>query len=306
MRSTLRCVALAAIAATALVGCGGHGASNAIANKRPVDVVLASGQAAEAGSLRFDLDAKIGIDTSKLTGLPAGAAAGLGLVGNGLTFTGHADVENPQRVHLVLDMKAPVNQQITAVTYDGKSYVSLDGTNFYEADVKQATSGIDASQLLKVLGQVGAVKDLGQAQQDGLTVEHYQATLDPAQVLKLFEQQAGGNSSAQGLGAFFQQLFSFSGGTVEDYVDSATGKIDRLGVTFGIAIDFDKLKGAFSGLGGSQGGSSLSQAPGGQMSITITANLHLFDYGASIKVTKPANISPGAPKLGTGGLFGLT
>jgi hypothetical protein len=310
MRQSVRFLSVAGVAAVALAGCGSKSAGNVLSGKSPGDIVKASAAAAKQSSMRFELSATVGFDTSKLSGLSAGELGQLGKVaGNGLTLDGRGDIESAQRFQMTLNAKPLSDKPITVVAYDGKGYISVDSTHFYEGDLSGLTSGvqIDPSQITGFLDGVGTVSDKGPAAQDGLQVEHFQATLDQGQLEKLISKQLGTSSDSTGLGQLLLQFLTFQGATVDDYVDSATGRIDRLGVRFGITVDFDKLTQAFGALGAGGGGSASSQIPHGQLTVNLDSSVHLYDYGAKISVQKPT-VDANAPKLngGGGGLFGLT
>jgi hypothetical protein len=310
MRLPLRSLSTAAIAAVTLVACGSSSTSraNAFAGRSPADVVKASAVAAQQATMRFDLAATIGFDTSKVSGLSPSEQNQFGRIGSGVSFTGKGEIESPQRVRMTLSAKPLVPNDVTVVLYDGKGYISLDGSRFSEGDVKSLTNGfqIDPTQITKFLDGAGSVTDQGQTVQDGQQVEHLQATIDTAQLQKLIAGQSGASPDASGLAQVFLQFITFKGATVDDYVDITTAKIDRLNVHFGISLDFDKLGQVFGALGGSSGASP-SSIPHGQLTVNLTFGLHLYDYGATITVQKPT-VDPNAPQLpsGGGGLFNLT
>lgn len=310
MTCSPRLVSVAGVAVLVLAGCGKSTSSaSPLFGKSPGDIVKASAVAAKQTSMRVDLSATVGFDTSKLAGQSADALSQLGkLAGSGLTLDGKGDIESAQRFQMTLNAKQLSDKAITVVGYDGKAYISVDGTHFYEGDLSSLTGGlaIDPAQITAFLDGVGSVSDKGATVQDGLQVEHFQATIDQSQLQKLITKQLGTSGDSTGLGQLLLQFFTFQGATVDDYVDPATGRIDRLGVRFGITIDFDKLTQAFGALGAGGAGSASSQIPHGQLTVNLDSSVHLYDYGAKISVQKPA-VDPNAPKLPTGGgLFNLT
>jgi hypothetical protein len=261
--------------------------------------------------LKFDLDGKITIDASKLQNAPADVVNQITQAlggGNGLTISGSGEEESPQRVQITMSLKPLVNQTITAVQYDGTFYYSLDGGRTFGSggSLSSLTSGfsITPDQSSKLFGSLpdSAFSDKGQTSMDGVTVEHFVATITKDQLFQSLAGGSGSSSSAQQNLQLIEQFISVGNAAVDTYVRTDNGLLDRYSANFSLAFDLGKLVQAFGGLGGSSPGSG---APSGSLTIGVTANVHVHDYGASIHIDKPT-VDPNAPKLpsGLGGLFG--
>jgi hypothetical protein len=302
MRFSLRPLALAGAAALLVTACGGSKASSsAISGLSPQDIVKVSAQSLQQGSLRYTFELKLGFDASKLTGLTAKDQSDFNKVLAGFHFTGKGEQESPTRVHLTLSMQPIVPQDITVVLYDDKAYYSLDGKSFGESDVSKLTGGLSVNpkDFSKLLDGLGGVKDLGQTQQDGLTVEHLQVTLDSSFLDKALGELGGASSGSNPFGEIFKEFVSFTGGTIDLYVLPDNAGLERESASFAMRLDFDKLRTAFGGLGS---GTSSSGIPGGSLGVSVSVNAHFFDQGAKISVTKPT-VDPNAPEL-PGGVLG--
>jgi len=287
MRASLRLAASACTVSVVAAACGGgSSSSSAIANLSPKDIIKVSAQQAQQNSLRFDLTAKIGIDTSHL-----GAAAGNlpGLLAGGIQLNGHGEQESAQRERLSMSLAPLLAQPIVAVLYDGTAYVALDGTHFTSVgSLKQLTGGFGTTpgDLKDYLGSLGSVSDLGTTQLDGMTVEHLRAGIDKSYLDKAL-------SGAQG--QQLRQFIDFQGGTVDAYVVPQTGRLDRVNAHIALTFNLSALFGAIGG--------QAAPPQGGNLGVTVDYSVHLFDYGASITITRPT-VDPNAPKVPGGGLFG--
>ena len=288
MPASLRLAACACVAG-AVVACGGGSSpSSAIANLSPQDIIKASAQQAQQNSLRFDLSAKFGIDTSHLVNANSNL---LGPLAGGIQLTGHGDQESAQRERVTMLLAPLLTQQIVAVLYDGTSYVSLDGSRFAQyGSLRQLTGGFGTtpSDLKDYLGSLASVSDMGTTQIDGMTVEHLRAGID-----KSYIDRALAGSQAQQL----RRFIDFQGGTVDAYVVPQTGRLDRVNAHLGLSFNLSALFGAIGGQ------APPTQLPSGSLGVAVDYSVHLFDYGAKITVTKPT-VDPNAPKVPSGGLFG--
>ena len=301
-------LALATVAAAAigLSACGGAATGNALSGKPPADVVRAAADHLSSQSFRFDITLHLAVDASKAHGSGLGS---LGALGQGLNITGNGEAESAQRLRMTLSLKPLVNQDVVVVVYDGQTFVSLDGgSKFAEgSSFKSLTGGLGVTpdSLKQLYGNLKNVQDLGAESKDGVNAEHYRIAVDQSLLSQILGQAAGSGSA--GLGAIIGQLVQLNGGTVDSWVNSADGTLDRSTAHISLSFDLDKLGQIFGGLAtGQSGGSSTDSGalPSGSLGFDIGFDMHPHDYGASIHVTKPT-VDPAAPTLpAQGGLFG--
>ena len=305
MRPARYLVAAGALAAVAISGCGSHSNASSSAQQAQLAVAAAAQKSATA-SLRYDLTANVGLDTSKLTGLSAAEVSKLtGLQNVAVTADAEQESASRQKVNLTLKYGTE-SHTATIVNYDGTVYYSADGSAFESgATPKQLSGGLGTTlnQPAKYLESLPGFQDKGTTQQDGLTVEKYEATIDQSLIGKLFAgalaQGTGQNNPALApqvaamLQGFLQQLVHVDSGTADAYVRSDDGRLDRATVTTSLTLDLSNLGSILGGLQslGATGHGATSNAsaslPGGQIHANIAASAHLYDYGAPITVTKP-------------------
>ena len=305
-------LAAGAASAALLAACGSGGSSSgALSGLSPRQATVAALQKFQATSLKYELDGKVTVDASKLQNAPADVVNQItqALGGaSGVTISGSGQQESPQRAQVTLTVKPVVSDTITAVQYDGTFYYSLDGGKTFGSggSLSSLTSGfsITPDQSSKLFGGLpdGAFADKGQTSMDGVTVEHYAATITKDQLFQALAGGSGSSSASQQNLQLIEQFITVGTSTVDAYVRTDNGLLDRYGANFSLSFDLGKLVQAFGGLGSS---SDTSSAPSGSLTIGLTANVHVHDYGTSIRIDKPT-VDPNAPKLpsGLGGLFG--
>src|SRR5258708_15450432 len=93
MRSlaSLGCAALALALARGACGSSGNASSatsGPLVGLTAKDIIKTTADKTPATSLKFDIDGKLSVDTSKLTGIPADQLGALGSLASGLTVTG--------------------------------------------------------------------------------------------------------------------------------------------------------------------------------------------------------------------------
>ena len=311
MRS-LTSIASASLAlALSLGACGSGGNSSAtsgpLAGLTAKDVIKTAADKTPATSLKFDMDGKLTVDTSKLSGIPADQLGALGSLASGLTVSGTGEQESTQRQSLTLNLKPLVDQPVTAVLYDGQSYFSLDGGKTFGSagSLKSLTGGIGLtpSDITGYLNALGAsVKDAGAVTKDGVATEHITATLDKDFLTKALGSSAGAGQS--NLVQAFSSLITLRSGNLDAWIRQEDARLDRITMSFAIDFDLGKLGSIFSGSGGT---TPQSGVPTGVLTLALNLTMHLHDYGASIHITKPT-VDPNAPTMppGLGGssIFG--
>ena len=314
MKPTPSLVAAAGASALLLLAaCGSGGSSTALNGLSPRQATINALQKFQSTSLKYDLDGKISVDTSKLQNAPPDVVdqitSALGGAG-GVTLSGTGEQESPQRVRVALSLKPVVSETITGVQYDGTFYYSLDGGKTFGSggSLTSLTNGfaITPDQSSKLFGNLpdSAFTDKGQTSIDGVTVEHFSAAISKDQLFQAIAGGLGSSSQSQQNLQLIEQFITVGAATIDAYVRPDTGQLDRYGANFSIVFDVGKLIQAFGGIGSSSD-SSASGTPSGSLTVGVTANVHLHDYGASIHIDKPT-VDPNAPKLpsGLGGLFG--
>lgn len=322
MRPARYLVAAGALTAVAVSGCGNHGtASSSIAAQL---AVAAAAQKSQAASLRYDLTAKIGVDASKLTGVSAaelGKLSGL----QSIAVTADAEQESASRQKIDLTFKSGTGSHTaTVVDYDGTVYYSVDGGAFESGTTpKQLSGGLGTAlnQPAKYLDTIPGFQDKGTTHEDGVSVERYEATVDQGLISRLFAgalAPGGGQSNsavppqvASMLQGFLQKLVHIDSGAADAYVRSDDGRLDRATLTTSLTVDLSSLGSILGGLqslgGTDHAASSAGQGSllGGQVHANIDVNAHLYDYGASIVVTKPTAVTSTSAQGSEGlGLFG--
>jgi hypothetical protein len=322
-RSTRYLVAAGAVAAVAVSGCGSHAGASSSSSQAQL-AVAAGAQNSQAASLRYDLTANIGVDASKLRGLGASELAKLSGL-QSVAVTADAEQENASRQKINLSLKSG-NESHTAtiVNYDGTVYYSLDGGAVESgAKPKQLSGGVGTAlnQPAKYLDSVPGFQDKGTVQKDGVTVEQYEAAIDQSLIAKLFagalSQGSGQNTSevppqvASMLQGFLQQLVHIDSGTADAYVRWDDGRLDRATLTTSLTVDLSNLGsmlGELQSLGVTDyAATSAPQGglPDGQVHANIKVNAHMYDYGASITVTRPNAVASTSTQGSDGlGLFG--
>jgi hypothetical protein len=316
MRLIHSVVPVTAVGALLLAACGSSSSTNALSGVSPKQATIQSLQKFSTTSVKYDLDGKVTVDSSKLQGISSdqlhqitGALGGAG----GVTLTGTGEQESQKRSSVTLSVKPLVSQTVTAVTYDGEFFYSVDGGKTFGTggSLSSLTGGFgvtpDQSQQLFSALPDGSYSDTGQTQMDGLTVEHYSAAITKDQLFQAISgaSTSTGSQQQQNL-ALIQQFITAGTSSVDAYVRTDNGQLDRYTADINFGFDLGALVGAFAGLGsGSSSSTSGGAAPSGTLGIGLTLGVHLHDFGTPITITKPT-ADPNAPKLpsGLGGLFG--
>lgn len=257
----------AALAAVGIAACGGTGSSST----SPKQALLLAAEHTTGHSLRLDATVAENFGAS---GPQAAQLASIN--GQNITLTMHFDVQNSRRVGGTVSTTV-AGRAITVLVrlYDDSAYVSMDGgatwktVPFDSAKLKQYST----DSVLQYLHDVGTVTDEGPGTADGVSVERYHATLDGTKITGLMRSELAALQSP-----LFQRLLDairFRSGSVDATVDHQGRVVTEAGA-FAVSMDLGAVQ---------------SSLKGTQMLIHATVNAHLHDYGASISVSKPANVS---------------
>ncbi|HSP71333.1 MAG TPA: hypothetical protein VLN26_03130 [Gaiellaceae bacterium] len=260
MRRVLPLALLAALAATAAVGCGG-------ATLDPV--AQAASKTADAGSFRFSFSVDLGID---LSSLGTGGAGGSAQQSVALTGSGAYD-KDARRLQASLAVEGQTFEMIldasesTPAIYlrppageaglpAGKTWARIDLAQAAKQggfDLGALTSAqLDPRKAVELLKEAGASARIGEEQIDGVATTHYRVVVDPKTALgdlsKSERQQAEQALKLTGISTF----------PVDVWVDGA-GMLRRVSADLG----------------------------GGNAFLSIKASLDLTDYGTPVTVDLP-------------------
>ena len=259
-----------------LAACGGSSAGGTTAHHQsPRQALLTAAHLASTQSFRVDFT--IG---ERLNGSGAKAPS-LGLTGFSLSGNGRFNVAGANRSDGTLAFTvAGHSVDVAVTTLDGTIYVSTDGGATYRS--MAVTSHLEdqygPGSALRFLDAVGTVADRGSAVADGVKVERYHATLDPAKMSAMVRDQLSSMNSgpiSEVVGAL-----QFQGGGLDATIDGSGRLVTETG-TLGAGVDLGKVEPSMSGT---------------SISFELTLSSHFYDYGAHIAVSKPANVT------GTNGL----
>jgi hypothetical protein len=257
--------------ATVVAACGGQ-SSHPSSKVEPREVVLTAVQRTTESSFRFDLQEH---ETFAATGPGAGSFSSL--AGKDVTIQMHADAQNASRVRATVTAGVAGKEfSALSVVYDGTAYLSTDGGALYHAIVvPSSVNQLGAGTALQYLKSIGTVTDEGPGTSHGEEVERYHAAFDPQKLTSVMQSLIGSlGGSAQSLAG----ALNFTGGSVEVTVDS-TGHLMTEDGTLNMTLDL---------------GAVSQQLQGTTLTVGATVHGYFYDYGASITVTKPTNITASA------------
>jgi hypothetical protein len=298
----------------AVSACGSSGSSSS--SRSPAQVLADAAGPVSSMSVRFDGSAAVTVDASKVTGVSPGILGQISAFAQGGSVTATGEQEKAGRDRLTLSFDAGGQKQsITLVVYDGQLFYSTDGKTFGSGgSLKDYTGGVGIApaDIGGYIKSFPGFQDKGSTQQDGVTVEHYQAALDKSALGTLLPPGQGSGSSSTGGGTstssststsalsgalgFLEQLIDVKSGTADAYV-TPDGHLERFALQLSLGLDFTKLGPLLNGLaalGGSGSSSTATSAPAGALTVDVTLGAHFTDYGSAITVTKPT-VDPNAP-----------
>ena len=285
----------AAVAVLLVVaGCGP--AKSGLNGKNPDQAVQDAVRQAQSTALHMTFKGTLGVDRSRLTGVPAEIDTALEAIGNGGTARGQLDQESGARRKLTLSSQG---KDVIVVLYDGKAYYSQDGTRYAEVTgdlpSQAQLGGVDLSKLVSSF----SFADAGADTQDGQSVEHYRAPLTVGSLQKL-AQHLGASSTQmnqlQQVLALAAPFTKLDRGSLDVWLGSDSGGLVRLDLSGAGSIDVGGLvTGLSQGLG--------SPLPGGVAAVHGTLGLsgdldaHVSQLGGGIRVSRPSP-DPAAPTPG--------
>ncbi|HZB97249.1 MAG TPA: hypothetical protein VE219_01495 [Candidatus Sulfotelmatobacter sp.] len=290
-------VVLCACLSLVVGACGGSD-QGALSGKDPQEIIQLASTGISQNTARFTIDGQYNVDTGGVHGVtPDDLKRLAGPLASSVTFKVQGEQESPQRVAGVFTVESGTPQVVHVVMYEGTTYASLDGTRYRQTDsISGLTGPLGASPdgVNAYLGAPTSLEDRGSEQKDGVTVEHLHGTLDDTSLDKI--------ASRDQLLQLLKQFAHVTGGGLDVYSRQSDGKLDRATLDAKLDVNLDSVLGALGGVSSSAPGSTASK-PGGTARLALHLDVHYFDYGAAIRVTRPMP-DPTAPTLApVGGLF---
>jgi hypothetical protein len=262
-------IAIGAAAAVVLAGCGSS--SPKPSDLAPKDVLLTAAHLASGTSLRMAMSAD---ETFTIAGNVTPALGSLN--GRSITLTMQLEAQNSQQARGTLAVNlGGQSTQVVTVVYGGAVYVSKDnGTSFENVPLNGSpTTQYGPDNALQYLESVSTVTDNGPGTADGVAVEKYHAQLDGAKVLNVIKSAMSTLQSSS-----FQRILSslrFTGGALDASIDH-TGRIVHESGIMDAALDLGQIDPSESG---------------DTMSIHLNVDARFYDYGATITVNRPGNVT---------------
>ena len=264
-----------------VAGCG-PGAT--LTAESPDQAVSAALQSAQTTPLRMSLTGDLHLDTASLTNLPASIQSMLGQVGSGGSATGSLEQESGARRQLTL---SAAGHSLALVEYDGHIYVSQDGGAYAQLPRSAEASPVANPSMLTILVAALDFQDQGPATLDGVSTEHYTATVTVATLEKLAEDlPSGGGSGSLAQGLTLLAPYATGQGSVDIWLSERSGSLVRAGLSGSLTVDVGAAASALSGLLAPASGSSGS-LPGGSLAVSLSLRADVSDYGGAITVTQP-------------------
>ncbi len=285
---------VAAAAVAVVAGCGPGAILTAESPDQAVSTAL---QAVQTTPLRMSLTGDLHLDTASLTNLPASIQTILGQVGSGGSATGILEQESGARRQLTV---SAAGHSLALVEYDGHLYVSQDGGAYAELpQTPQSSPEASPPALATAVAALG-FQDQGSATVDGVSAEHYTATITVATLEKLAQDlTSGGGSGSLEQGLTLLAPYATGQGSVDVWLSERSGSLVRAELSGSLTVNVGAAVSALSGLLAPASGSS-GALPGGSLGVSLSLRADVSDYGGAITVTKPDATST----LPSGGLPG--
>lgn len=298
-------IALAALAALALAGCG-----QAVTAHRSARAILdAANQQALDTSFEMSFTSKMQVDLSAVSGLSGVSAGELAVVQaeiNSAELQGVVDFQSPKLFELSFSLSPILDQTWHLIDLDGTRYISENGTQWHTVNgdsglaggVGGAASGglsnlkADLQTWGQELHSSATVTNLGNSELNGAEVDHVQTSVagpdlnhSLAQVLSGLATQLGtAEPSLSGEVPAIEQLLQFNSAKVDSYVGTASGRLDRTNISVGMTLDLAAL---------SAPAPAKSDLPSGSISMAIDSTGNFSDYGKDFGIHKPSDIVAG-------------
>jgi hypothetical protein len=186
------------------------------------------------------------------------------------------------------------------VEYDGHDYISQDGGAYAQLPQSAEASPVANPSSLTTLVAALDFQDQGSATVDGVSTEHYSATITVATLEKLAQDlPSGGGSGSLEQGLTLLAPYATGQGSVDLWLSERSGGLVRAELSGSLTVNVGAATSALSGLLAPASGSSGS-LPGGSLGVSLSLRADVSDYGGAITVTQPHPTST----LPSGGLPG--
>lgn len=198
------------------------------------------------------------------------------LVGGDITYKVHIDQQSPTRSEMRETVTAfGIKQTIIGVRYDDTVYLSTDNGATYQTTTvdKADTANVSPDSPLAFLTMIGDVKPSGGVEVNGVSAAAYHAVLDPVK-LGNYEKNSLASANDPDLNAMLDHI-----GVTDGYIDAAIDPNGQLISETG-SVDMALDMGAFS-----------SADQGSTLNMKQQYTGAFSDYGASISIAKPGNVT---------------
>jgi hypothetical protein len=299
-------IAVAAVAALALVGCGSQAAST----HRSAGAILDSANRQALGtSFQMSFTSQVQVDLSGVTGLSGVSAGELGLAQaeiNSAQLQGVVDFQSQKQFELSFTLSPFLDQSWHLIDLAGTKYLSENGTQWHtvsgDSGVASGVGGAASGGIsnlkaeLQTWGQElrssATVTNLGDGQLDGAEVDHVQTSVSGpglnhalAQVLTGLATQLGtADPALSGDVPAIEQLLQLTSAKVDSYVLTSSGQLARTDISVGMTLELSAL---------SDLAPDKSDLPSGSISMTFNATGNFSDYGKDFGIQKPSGIVAG-------------
>jgi len=306
-------IALAALAALAVAGCG---SPTATAHRSARAILDAANRQALGTSFEMSFTSKMQVDLTGVSGLSGVTPGELGLIQAEISsaqLQGVVDYQSQKLFELSFSLSPLLDQTWHLIDLNGTRYISENGTQWHtvagNSGLAGGVGGVASGGLsnlkteLQTWGQElhssATVTNLGNSELNGAEVDHVQTSVAGpalnhalAQVLSGLATQLGTTQpSLSGDVPAIEKLLQFNSAKVDSYVGTASGHLARTDISVGMTLDL----GSLSALAPGQ-----SDLPSGSMSMTIEATSNFSDYGKNFGIQKPSDIVAGPLPIPSG------
>jgi hypothetical protein len=310
-------IALLALAALALVGCGSQAAT---AHRSARAILDSANQQALGTSFAMSFTSTVQVDLSNVSGLSGVSSGELSLAQaeiNSSVLEGMVDFQSQKLFELSFTLSPLLDQTWHLIDLDGTRYLSENGTQWHtlkgDSGLAGGVGGAASGGLsnlkaeLQTWGQElhssSTVSNLGDSQLNGAEVDHVQTSVTGPALNHALSQVLGGLVTDLGTAQpalsqdvpAIEELLQFTSTRVDSYVLTATGQLDRTDVSVGMDLDLSALPTLVP---------DTADLPTGSISMTFNSTGNFSDYGKDFGISKPSDIVAG-PLPTPSGLGGL-